>query len=227
MTPKDVKQKRKTISAAAASAGARRGQRHRSELRSGPAPSIGGRLRSSRVDPAQTPRRSATTTATLKKTWAARIGPEAALEPSEERQERGRDDDRRQHERHDHERAHERAAGEVEPADDPGERQADGERQDGRRGRLPDGEPGRESGERSHRRGESSAPSCQRPRARIAPTGPREEERRGTRPAARPRATAARSPRARARSTRRSTAPGHAPISAGERVSGSVGTVAA
>ena len=101
------------------------------------------------------------TTATLKKTCAARIGPEAALVAvGQHGQEGGRDDDRRQHERHEHERAGERAAAKPEPADRPREREPGGEREHRRRAAcqiVNQSELGRARRQREARRGRQAA----------------------------------------------------------------------
>ena len=168
MTPKDVNEKRNTSAAAAASAGRSSGSVTARSRATGPAPSVAAssqRRGSSRPHQAPTTR---TTTATLKKTCAARIAATPRSCPAGSSEERGRDDDRRKHEGHEDERAHERAAREVEPREDPGERQPEQQCQRRRDGGLPDREPEqRQVAPRRARRSEPAAPARARGSSRA------------------------------------------------------------
>ena len=73
ITPNDVKQKRNTIDAAEASAGARSGRVSRSRRCAPDAPSVAAASHRRRSSPAQNAPTTRTTTATLKKTCASRI----------------------------------------------------------------------------------------------------------------------------------------------------------
>src|SRR5918999_507051 len=174
-TPKDVKQKRKTIAAAADSAGASWGRVTSRKLRHGVAPSVAAASETPRSRPAQNVPTMRTTTATLKNACAIRTGAQPRSRPAgrearegsgpatggKEREERERDDHGREHERHRDERPHDAPSPEGIAPEDVRGRQPDRERQRGGRERLPDGEDDRVGrqriGEDVVRRGEPAA----------------------------------------------------------------------
>ena len=127
MTPNDVKQKRKTIDAAATSAGRNAGSVTEQNVRSGSGAEHAGCVGGAPVE--RLPRRAHDPDDHREVEEAVREqdGAEGALDA--ERPERGGDHDRREDERHDHERVHEAPPGEPDTTDDGGEREPDGERE--------------------------------------------------------------------------------------------------
>ena len=147
MTPKDVKQKRKVSAPAAESAGASCGSVTSRARRQRPGAEHGGRLGAAPVDrrpgAADDPRHDRDVEVDVR----GENRRHSVLPPGgQQLEERRRDDHRRQHERDEHECARERAAAKAEPSERPRERQSRREREHGRGGRLPDGEPDERAG---------------------------------------------------------------------------------